>query len=189
MSKPRGDLKRGLGAECVVLAWLRDFGFLYRKNTDDYGIDLVHDFLPKIEVKFEDCESSKRNPDGSLKNLCVQLYVKKWSGPLERSGPWKAVRQGGCESLYVVVEKVVGNPQTYRTVFVGKSQHLGRLCERYFPKRGETKLPPRVRRCPYGSQKLYALVPRTEIESINHGLRWLIDELRVLTAAFHRTRG
>ena len=69
------DLARGLEFE----QWLLDthFGQMgYKKNPNKYKIDLVQTGWPSIEAKRENASRPERLPDGSLKNIAVQIFVK-----------------------------------------------------------------------------------------------------------------
>ena len=146
---------------------LRRFG--YRRNPNKFKIDLVSVGLPSVEVKRECCDSSKRDDDGRLVNLWVQLFTKKWHGEPERNGPWKAVKHGGNRALYIVGEKRRGK---WSIVFAGLAFQLAQFCESYRPggpdhhkarkTRGDT------------SQKLSALVALEDLKDINHGMKWVL---------------
>jgi hypothetical protein len=152
---------------------LRPFG--YKRNPNKFKIDLVSVGLPSVEAKRECCDYSKRDSDGNLVNMCVQLFTKKQRGKPERNGPWKSIRgHGGNRSVYIVGEK--RSRGTWRIVFAGLAYQLAVTCESYMPGGRDHVASNLI--FDKKSQKITALVPLASLESINHGMAWVLKYLR-----------
>ena len=120
------DLEKGLEFEHWLLSkWFAKLG--YQKNKDRFGVDLTRPGYPAIEAKRESSARAVRLPNGLLKYITVQIFVKKTSGPRELSGPWKAVKQGK-DTIYIVGEKQAGS---FYIVFSGMAYQLAQHCDHH----------------------------------------------------------
>jgi len=170
------DLEKGLDFEQWLLKkWFSELG--YKKNSDRYGVDLTQPGYPAIEAKRESSKRATRLPNGLLKYITVQIFVKKDNGPRELSGPWKAVKQG-VDTMYIVGEKEAGS---YYIVFSGMAYELAQHCD-YLRQEAIDVLEGRKAR-PWhlrfdrDSQKVFALVELSQIAHLNRGMPWILDVL------------
>ena len=166
------DLQKGLELEQWLLA--NHFGrYGYSKNPDKYAIDLVKVGWPAVEAKRECSPLAKRLPNGQLKFITVQIFVKKTRGPRELSGPWKANKESPG-AMYVVGEMYKGE---FRVVFAGLAVQVMEKCETY-RQEAQDYVDGKAQKPWYlltdrDSQKITALVPLRELQGINHGMDWI----------------
>jgi len=163
-------LEQGLEFEQFLLTkHFKKWG--YKKNRDDYAIDLVKPGWPSIECKREGSPRAAR-VGSRLKFVTIQIFVDKQRGPRELSGPWKAIKE--CPSaMYIVGEKT----KTFNIVFAGIAYEVAKRCEWYKTQaikyvKGQIDKPWYLRE-ERNTQKIYALVPLKDLDDINRGMDWI----------------